>query len=192
MFWTLGKFLSLCWTLRQVVIGFFVSASSVTAIGFQAWKTGACMYSEVISINLLPNNWVKLGAIKFAKGSIQCLVNEKIQKGWIICIQNHYEIVLKTKMIVILHAISSPYSRGRLIEGFPTGLFCVCCYCAATDLLPTGTERGRPSLFHTPDLQWIETPLHFLAVICVMHTSFYRRQFEWLTSKTLEPAWANQ
>lgn len=128
---SLGEFLKFCWTSAQMVI---VSAPCVIAIDFQAWKTGDCMYSEVTCINLLLNNWVKLGAIKSAKGSIQCLVNERIHKGWIICIQTYYELILKTKIMIILHTIFSPCSRGRLMEGFLTGLFCgVCCCCAATD-----------------------------------------------------------
>lgn len=190
----LGEFLSFCQTSAQMVIGFFVSASCVIAIDFQAWKTGDCMYSEVICINLLLNHWVKLGAIKSAKGSIQCLVNERIHKGWIICIQTHYELVVKTKMIIILHTIFSPCSRGMLmgvsLQGCSVVLFAV----AVQPLISVTNMnwKGRAiSVPHTRSVADRDFPAFLSCYLCNAHILLL--QTIWMThQQDLEPAWAKQ
>lgn len=152
------------------------------------------MYSEVICINLLLNHWVKLGAIKSAKGSIQCLVNERIHKGWIICIQTHYELVVKTKMIIILHTIFSPCSRGMLmgvsLQGCSVVLFAV----AVQPLISVTNMnwKGRAiSVPHTRSVADRDFPAFLSCYLCNAHILLLQKI--WMThQQDLEPAWAKQ
>lgn len=85
-------------------------------------------------------------------------------------------------MIIILHTIFSPCSRGRLVEGFPTGLFCfVCCCCAAINLCYQHELRAGEGICvpHTRSVVDRESPAFLSCYLCNVHILLL--QTVWMT-----------